>query len=43
MRADFKYDVQGNWTERLISHRQESDPSFAPTSIERRHIAYHRS
>lgn len=37
----YKYDGQGNWIERLTSHRQEQNPEFTPGSIERGEIAYY--
>ena len=39
-RFDYKYDAQGNWIERVVSGRRESNPDFTPSSIERREITY---
>jgi len=40
-RYTYKYDRQGNWIERLASHRLEPNPDFTPASIDRREIAYY--
>ena len=40
-RCTYRYDGQGNWVERLASHRREPNPDFIPASIERREIAYY--
>ena len=37
----YKYDRQGNWIERLASHRLKPNPDFTPASIDRREIAYY--
>jgi hypothetical protein len=37
----YKYDGQGNWIERLASHRREPNTDFTPESIDRREIAYY--
>jgi len=40
-RFAYKYDAQGNWIERLASHRQEPNPDFTPSSLDRREIVYY--
>jgi hypothetical protein len=40
VRFDYKYDVKGNWTERVVSVRYEANPEFQPSNIERREITY---
>lgn len=40
-RLDYRYDAHGNWTERIVSFRRESEPDFQRSNIERRVITYH--
>jgi hypothetical protein len=40
-RLDYRYDAHGNWTERTVSFRLESEPEFQCSNIERRTITYH--
>jgi hypothetical protein len=40
-RYDYKYDSFGNWTERIVSVRPESNADFRPNNIERREIRYY--
>jgi hypothetical protein len=40
-RLEYRYDAQGNWTERIVSFRPESEPDFQRSNIERRAITYH--
>ena len=40
-RFEYRYDAQGNWTERIVSGRAEENPDFQRSNIERRTIAYH--
>lgn len=39
-RCNYRYDEHGNWTERITLHRQDPNPDFTPSSIERRQIVY---
>jgi hypothetical protein len=41
VRFDYKYDPQGNWTERVVSVRLEVNPEFQRSNIERRVIEYY--
>jgi hypothetical protein len=41
IRFDYKYDVQGNWTERIVWVRPELNPDFQRSNIERRAITYY--
>ncbi len=43
VRFDYKFDEDGNWTERVVSVRYESNPEFQRSNIERREISYHTS
>lgn len=40
-RFEYRYDAHGNWIERIISIRHESNPYFQRSNIERRTITYH--
>ena len=40
-RLEYRYDAHGNWTERIVSFRRESEPDFQRSNIERRAITYH--
>jgi hypothetical protein len=40
-RLEYRYDEQGNWTERVVSYRLEPNPDFQCSNIERRTITYH--
>jgi hypothetical protein len=40
-RLEYRYDAHGNWTERIVSFRPESEPDFQRSNIERRAITYH--
>jgi len=40
-RFEYRYDAHGNWTERTVSGRPESNPVFQRSNIERRVITYH--
>jgi hypothetical protein len=40
-RLEYRYDAHGNWTERVVSFRPESEPDFQRSNIERRAITYH--
>jgi len=40
-RFEYRYDAQGNWTERIVSGRAEQNPDFQRSNIERRTITYH--
>ena len=39
-RLEYRYDAHGNWTERIVSFRPESEPDFQRSNIERRAITY---
>jgi hypothetical protein len=41
LRLEYKYDAQGNWTERVVWSRLEPQPDFQPSNVERREIAYY--
>jgi YD repeat-containing protein len=41
VRFDYKYDKNGNWTERVVTVRYESNPDFQRSNIERREITYY--
>jgi YD repeat-containing protein len=41
LRYDYRYDEQGNWTERVVWLRLEPNPEFQPSNVERRQIAYY--
>jgi hypothetical protein len=41
VRFDYKFDKNGNWTERAVSVRYESNPEFQRSKIERREIIYY--
>ena len=38
---EYLYDAHGNWTERIVSSRSESEPTFQRSNIERRTISYY--
>jgi hypothetical protein len=38
---EYLYDAHGNWTERIVSIRSESEPTFQRSNIERRMITYY--
>jgi hypothetical protein len=40
-RFEYVYDAQGNWTERIVSHRMEPNPDFQRSNIERRALTYY--
>jgi hypothetical protein len=40
-RLEYLYDAHGNWTERIVSFRSESEPDFQRSNIERRMITYY--
>ena len=40
LRYDYRYDSVGNWIERVVSMRLESNPDFQPSNIVRREILY---
>lgn len=40
-RMDYRYDAQGNWTERIVSSQPESAPGFQLSHGERRSITYY--
>lgn len=39
---EYLYDDHGNWTERIVSFRLESQPNYQRSNIERRTITYYR-
>ena len=41
IRYQYKYYSHGNWTERVISVRYETNPDFQRSNIERREIVYY--
>ena len=41
VRFEYRYDAQGNWTERIVWSRWESNPNFERSNIERRDITYY--
>jgi YD repeat-containing protein len=40
-RLEYRYDAQGNWTERVVWYRLEPNPDFQRSNVERRAITYH--
>jgi len=40
-RLEYRYDAQGNWTERIVSFRVEPNPDFQRSNVEPRTITYH--
>lgn len=42
-RLEYRYDDHGNWTERIVSFRSESEPDFQRSNIKRRTITYYSS
>jgi YD repeat-containing protein len=43
VRYEYKYDSHGNWTERVVSVRYETNPDFQRSNVERREIIYYTS
>ena len=43
VRYEYKYDSHGNWTERVVSVRYETNPDFQRSNVERREIIYYSS
>ena len=41
VRYEYQYDREGNWTERIVSSRQQDSSSFQRSNVERRQITYH--
>jgi hypothetical protein len=41
MRFEYRYDAQGNWTERIVWNRHEPNPDFQRSNVERREISYY--
>jgi len=41
VRFDYKFDKHGNWIERVVSVRYESNTEFQRSNIERREITYY--
>ena len=41
VRYEYKYDSHGNWTERIVSVRYETNPAFQRSNVERRQIEYY--
>jgi hypothetical protein len=39
-RFEYKYDSEGNWTEKVLWSRQEPNPNFQLSNVERREINY---
>jgi YD repeat-containing protein len=40
-RFEYTYDTHGNWTERIVSYRLETNPDLQRSNIERRVITYY--
>jgi hypothetical protein len=40
-RLEYRYDAQGNWTEKIVSFRTEPDSEFQLSNTEQRVITYH--
>jgi hypothetical protein len=40
-RLEYLYDEYGNWTERIVSLRLESEPEFRRCNVQRRTITYY--
>lgn len=40
-RYEYKYDAEGNWTERVVWGRLEPNPNFERSNVERREITYY--
>jgi hypothetical protein len=40
-RLEYRYDAHGNWTERIVWFRPESEPDFQRSNIEHRAVTYH--
>jgi hypothetical protein len=38
---EYKYDLHDNWTERVVSVRYRTNPTFQRSNIERRQIEYY--
>jgi hypothetical protein len=43
VRYEYKYDSHGNWTERVVSVRYETNSDFQRSNVERREIIYYSS
>lgn len=41
VRFEYRYDAQGNWTERVVWSRWETNPNFERSNVERREITYY--
>jgi hypothetical protein len=41
VRFDYRYDVHGNWTERIVRQRMEPNTDELPSNVERRTIVYY--
>jgi len=41
IRTEYRYDPEGNWSERVVWSRLEPNPSFQRSNIERREITYY--
>ena len=41
VRFEYRYDAQGNWTERVVWIRLEPNPDFHRSNVERREIIYY--
>jgi len=41
VRFEYKYDSHGNWTERVVWVRYETNPDFQRSNVERREIVYY--
>lgn len=41
VRFEYRYDAQGNWTERVVWSRLEPNPNFQRSNVERREIVYY--
>lgn len=41
VRFEYRYDAQGNWTERVVWSRWEANPNFERSNVERREITYY--
>ena len=41
LRFDYRYDAQGNWTERVVWSRMQPNPNFERSNIVRREITYY--
>jgi hypothetical protein len=41
VRFQYRYDSQGNWTERVVWSQLEANPVFQRSNVERRGIIYY--